>query len=116
MNVLISFLFLGFCFFGLGSSEKIKPDIKMTNATTYHVTCRSVKATQEISNCLLEKRRENNAEKFDTKRIWGKSTERIPTGRESDQYSEMVTNTNLVGKACQATLTSNAEDHMGMSL
>ena len=112
MKVLITFQFLGFCLFGLGSSEKINPDIEMTNATTYQVTCGSTEATQEIRYCLLEKGRENNAEKFDLKINWTKSMEQP----ESDQYAEMVTNTTIVGKACQATLTSNAEEHMGMSL
>ena len=114
MKVLITFLFLGFCLFGLGSSEKIEPDIKMKNSITYEVTCESTKATQEIRLCKLEKN--NDEDEWEKTNQWnrdGKSNK-----NPSDEYANMVTHHSIVGKACQATLSSDIDlqDHMGMNL
>ena len=115
MKVLITFLFLGLCFFGLGSSEEIKPDIKMKNRITYEVTCNSTKPTQAIECCILEKMQDDG--EFYPKKNWNARNEKCGNDR-SDQYAAMVTNTKIVDKACQATFISNidAEDHMGISL
>ena len=110
MKVLITFLFLGSCLFGLGSSEpyKIYPDISMIDRITYNVTCNSQRVTsQEIRCCVLEKQTGSGR---GIKKTTLESSKRTTNGEcgydASDKHADMVTEFSLVGKTCQATLKS----------
>ena len=84
----------------------------MENSNTYEVTCGSTKATQTVLQCYIEKEIREDYFKmkltFDTAII-------TP---ERDEYTKMVTNASIVGKACQATFISDIDekDHIGKSL
>ena len=123
MKVLITFLFLGFCLFGLGSSNSpvtlensvlIRP--KMLSKTTYEFTCKNSTQNTQIKCCTLFKQNDGNG--LDAKRSWkGKERNRCG-GNADDIYARMVTKMDTTSGACKATL--NAEDlstkNMGMSL
>ena len=122
MKVLITFLFLGFCLFGLAPSEdpipvKIYPN--MLNETTYAFTCQNSTQKAKIMCCTLLKKDDNND--LIPKRSWT-GNERSQCngqyGNKDDEYAEMVTSydTDYKRGACKATLTNNVEIHMSMSL
>ena len=117
MKVLITFLFLGFCLFGLGSSLEVTPKITMdNNHFTYKVTCGSTKATHEIRYCR-SKKYVDEQRNFVEKKRWNETWE-DPEDSTSDKYFKMVTSPSIVDNACQATFISHiyAKEHTGMSL
>ena len=107
MKVLITFLFLGFCLFGLASTATEEVEPVMFDKTTYKITCHSSRKT--IKCCSIE--RKNDEGGWDTKLSW-QGKEKTNSGNcisAGDDYAKMVTEYNTMTGVCMATLTSNTD-------
>ena len=107
MKVLITFLFLGFCLFGLASTATEEVEPVMFDKTTYKINCHSSRKT--IKCCSIE--RKNDGGGWDTKLSW-QGKEKTNSGNcisPGGNYAEMVTEHNTMSTTCMAVLTSNTD-------